>query len=401
MITKFIHKVVRLLMKLFYIFPIRKNRVLFNSVKGRMFACNPRAVFEDLYADNKNDLEFIWCLNQPSEDLKLFQNVKTVKYNTLKHFYFQMTSKLVVINIGAPIYIPLRKNQIMLNTWHGGGAYKRVGLLSPKQDSLLKKSEGVKIKTIENKNNQEWEKYKAKYNAKDTTYFISSCKRFTEVMLESQFIPRSAYLEIGMPRNDVFFSDYSEIILKAKNKLGIPSYKKAVLFAPTYRGNSKNQIFNLELDVQSCLGSLEKRWGGEWVFVFRGHVLGMHQNVNNEQIINASQYEEMQELLCMADVFITDYSSSMWDFALTGKPAFLFTPDLDYYLKNDRGFYTPIEEWAFPYAQTNDELEHLIVNYDDEIHQSKVQKHLLIMGSFENGKATQRIHEIVENNFTQ
>jgi CDP-glycerol glycerophosphotransferase len=78
--------------------------------------------------------------------------------------------------------------------------------------------------------------------------------------------------------------------------------------------------------------------------------------------VNASKYDEMQELLCMADVLITDYSSSQWDFALTGKPGFLFTPDLDYYQHEDRGFYTPIDDWPFPYAKTNEELSNLIKN---------------------------------------
>ncbi len=390
MITKLLHKIVRFLMRILSIFPIKKNRILFNSQKGRMFACNPRAIFELLYNKKQQELEFVWCLNEPSEDLKPFAKVKTVKYNSLYYFYYQMTSKVIVANIPSPIYVPLRKKQVFLNTWHGGGAYKKVGLLSPKQSSLSKISEGLKIKSIEDKNNQEWERYKAKYNAKDTTFFISSCKKFTDVMLESQLLPLSAYLEIGMPRNDVFFSDYTQLILKAKIKLGIPSTKKVVLFAPTYRGNVKSQSFNLEIDIKSCLKSLKSKWGGEWVFVFRGHVLGVHESVEDKQIVNASKYEEMQELLCMADVFITDYSSSMWDFALTKKPAFLFTPDLEYYLNSDRGFYTPIEEWAFSYAKTNNELSNLIETFDDDIHQRKVQKHMTSLISYEEGNATEK-----------
>lgn len=385
-------------MRILSIFPIKNNRVLFNSQKGRMFACNPRAIFECLYSEKQDELEFIWCLNESSEDLELFaKKVIKVKYNSWKYFYYQMTSKLIVANIPSPIYIPLRKNQIMIDTWHGGGAYKRVGLLSPKQESLSSKSERLKIKTVEDKNNQEWERYKAKYNAKDTTFFISSCKRFTEVMLESQLLPPSAYLEIGMPRNDVFFSDYSEIVLKAKRKLGISTSKKVVLFAPTYRGNVKSQSFNLELNIESCLKSLESKWGGEWIFVFRGHVLGVHESIEDKQIVNASKYEEMQELLCMADVFITDYSSSMWDFALTKKPAFLFTPDLECYLSNDRGFYTPIEEWAFPYAQTNSELTKLISDFNSESHHAKVQSHLLRLGSFEDGSASKKVGTLLLN----
>jgi len=395
MLTELGHKIVRTLFYCFCIFSLKKNRVMFNCQKGRMFACNPRAIFEELYAVNKGKLEFVWCLNNPSEDLKGYQDVKIVKYNSLLYFYYQMTSKLIVANMHSPIYLPLRKKQVMIDTWHGGGAYKRVGLLSPRQESLSTKSERLKMKTIEDKNNQEWERYKAKYNAKDTTFFISSSKRFSEVMFMSQLLPRCSYLEIGMPRNDVFFTDYTTTIQKTRKLLDIKSNQKVILYAPTYRGNVKNQLFRFNLDIKSCLDGLEKKWGGEWIFVFRGHVLGLHQNVNNELIVNASQYEDMQELLCLADVFITDYSSSMWDFALTRKPAFLFTPDLEYYLNNDRGFYTPVDEWPFPYAQTNSELERLIFSFDDDIHQKKVQNHLIDLESFEEGNSTEKACKII------
>jgi CDP-glycerol glycerophosphotransferase len=111
--------------------------------------------------------------------------------------------------------------------------------------------------------------------------------------------------------------------------------------------------------------------------------------------IDASKYDEMQELLCMADVFITDYSSSQWDFSLTRKPAFLFTPDLDYYLNEDRGFYTPIDDWAFPYAKSNEELANLIRYYNEELHLKKVQRHLDLLGSFEDGHATEKVCDVI------
>ncbi len=360
-----------------------------------MFACNPRALFEYFYFNNKTNIDFVWVINESSADLEAYDNIIKVRYNSLAYFYYQMTSKIIVSNIPSPIYLPLRRKQIMIDTWHGGGAYKRVGLLSPKQESLVKKSKGIRLKTIEDKNNQAWEQYKAIYNAKDTTFFVSSCKRFTEVMMESQLLPGSAYIETGMPRNDVFFSDYSNLAQKAKSKLGIAEDKKIVLYAPTYRGNVKSQKTVINLDIELCLKSLEQRWNSEWVFVFRGHVLGFHEQLENEYIINASQYEEMQELLCLADAFITDYSSSMWDFALTKKPAFLFTPDLDYYLNNDRGFYTPIDEWAFPYARTNIELSRLIERFDYDAHLKKVDNHLFSLGSFEQGTATKTVCEIL------
>lgn len=361
-----------------------------------MFACNPRYIFEQLYGNAQKQLEYVWCINNKTNSLDQFGNVKTVKYNTFLYYYFQMTSKVIVSNLPTPIFLPLRKGQIMVNTWHGGGAYKRVGLSSPRRSSLTNKQEIRGFKTLENKNNFEWERYKAKYNLKDTTYFISSSRSFTEVMSGAQLLPLSSYLNIGMPRNDIFFSDYSEERRRTKEKLGINVNKSVVLYAPTYRGNVKSQVYNLELDIELCLESLNKRWGGEWVFAFRSHVFGESQDVGGEFVVNASDFEEMQQLLCMADVLITDYSSSMWDFALTRKPAFLFTPDLQYYLNDDRGFYTPIDDWPFPYAETNDKLADLIGSFDMISHKIKIESHLKSFGSYEDGNATTKIISIID-----
>ena len=202
-----------------------------------------------------------------------------------------------------------------------------------------------------------------------------------------------------MPRNDIFFKDYKAVGEKAKKKLGIRSDKKVILFAPTYRGNAKNQHNDMNLDIQMCLDAAKVRWDGDWVFVFRMHVLS--NSLDKERIpanaVNASKYDEMQELLCMADMFITDYSSSQWDFSLTKKPAFLFTPDLDYYLNKDRGFYTSIDDGAFPYARSNQELEDLIKSYDEEAHLKKVQRNMELFGSFEDGHATEKVCDVIKD----
>jgi len=300
-----------------------------------------------------------------------------------------MTSKVIVANIPTPCYIPKRKEQFMIDTWHGGGAYKRCGLSTPAQSSLSS--------SMEMDNNAKWEQYKARYNALDTSIFISSSKMFTEVMFKSQLLPRDAYLEIGMPRNDIFFENCSSTAQKAKDKLGIETDKKIILFAPTYRGNVKQQSNEIRLDIQKCIDAAKDRWGGDWVFVYRMHIFS--SSLDKDKIphnaIDASKYDEMQELLCMTDVFITDYSSSQWDYALTGKPGFLFTPDLEYYLNEDRGFYTSIDDWAFPYALTNDALAQLIKGFDETKHVKKVQRHLDMLGSCEDGSATKRVCEVI------
>lgn len=397
MITELVQKVVRECMKGFCIFPIRRNRIIFNSHKGRQYVCNPRYVYEFLAQKYGDKLEYIWCLNTKVDELQCNPSVRIVKYNSLRYFYYQMTSKVIIANLPSPCYVPRRKEQFMIDTWHGGGAYKRIGTSMPKQTSLSNITKRG-IKTTESSDNTKWESYKAYYNALDTNVFLSSSKRFSEVMFESQMIPREAYMETGMPRNDIFFHNYKNIGEKAKKRLEISSEKKVILFAPTYRGNVQNQQYDMVLDIQKCLNAAKERWGGEWVFVYRMHIFSSSLAKENlpEYAVNASLYDEMQELLCMADVFITDYSSSQWDYALTRKPGFLFTPDLEYYLHEDRGFYTPIDEWAFPYAKTNEELVGLIKEYDERKHLEKVQRHLDAFGSCDDGHATERVCEVIE-----
>lgn len=396
MITEFSQKIVRGCMRILCVFPIKGNRIIFNSQKGTQYACSPRSIFEYLFQKYGNRLQYVWCLQNPPKELEKNANVKIVSYNSLRYFYYQMTSKVIVANIPSPCYVPRRGNQFMVDTWHGGGAYKKFGISTPKQNALSDLSKGI-IKTTEAYDNSKWELYKAYYNAIDTNLFLCSCKAFTDVIHEAQMIPKESCMEIGLPRNDVFFKDFKAIGDKAKKRLGIDMNKKVVLFAPTYRGNAKNQQYEMNLDIQMCLDAAKDRWGGDWAFVFRMHVLSNSLNKDKipENAINASRYEEMQELLCMADVFITDYSSSQWDFALTKKPGFLFTPDLDYYLNEDRGFYTPIDDWAYPYAKTNEELADLIKGYEEEKHLKKVQKHLDLLGSCEDGHATEKVCEII------
>lgn len=402
MLTEFVQKTVRNCMRIFCLFPIKSNRIIFNSHKGSQYVCNPRYIYEFLEKKHGERMQYVWCLNNnPPESLKKHKSVRIVKYNSLQYFYYQMTSKVIIANIPSPCYVPRRKKQYMIDTWHGGGAYKRIGTSMPKQSSLSNVSKNG-IKTTESSDNTKWELYKAHYNALDTSIFLSSSKRFTEVMYESQLLPKEAYIETGMPRNDVFFCDYKAIGEKAKQQLGIAKDKKVMLFAPTYRGNVQNQQFNMVLDIQKCLDAAKERWGGEWVFAYRMHIFSssLAKDSIPECAVNASHYDEMQELLCMADAFITDYSSSQWDFALTKKPAFLFTPDLEYYLHKDRGFYTSIEDWAFPYAKTNDELVELIRNFDEMSHLKKVKKHLDMLGSCDDGHATERVCELIENHLT-
>ena len=111
--------------------------------------------------------------------------------------------------------------------------------------------------------------------------------------------------------------------------------------------------------------------------------------------INASSYDDIQELLLATDVLITDYSSCIFDFCLGLKPAFVFAKDIKEY-EQERGFYLDIHSMPFPIAQTEEELFYNISNLDENKYKTELEKFLNKRGSFDNGNASKNIVEIIK-----
>lgn len=356
----------RVLLRGMYIFPIKQNKIYLSSNRGTSVNCNPWYIYNYMRKKYPDKYEYIWEYSK--SDKKDTSDTQFVKPKSLKAIYNMLTSKIIISNDGLGSFIPKRKSQYFINTWHGGGAYKRVG------------SETITEKTEEMINN---------LCGHQTDMFISSSKKFTEVMSRSKAISKEKFLECGMPRNDFLINGASkDVVEKVRAYFHVKDDKKIVLFAPTYRGEEGKAEINLNIDVLGCLDALKKRFGGEWVFLMRKHHFVEHMEC--EGSVDASNYPDMQELLCAADVFITDYSSTIWDYSLTLKPGFLFVPDLEKY-SSDRNFYTIPETWAFPLAKTNEELVELIKDYDETKSKEKIKYHHDLLGNKESGRAAELI----------
>ena len=290
--------------------------------------------------------------------------------NTLGYCYYAITAKFYICNTGVTSYLPKRKGQIFINTWHGGGAYKKAGI-----DYNASKLDKLKQKKI----------------AEETDYVLSSSKVFSDIMSKSLLIDKSRFLESGMPRNDMFFkSNKSNYINKIKSNLGFAEQDKIILYAPTYR---EGRSSFLDLDTVGLHECLKKRFGGKWTGLIRAHHFEKRR-LSEKEWIDVSEYPDMQELLLIADVLITDYSSCMWDFSLTFKPGFIFAPDIDDYM-HDRNFYTALDEWPYPVAASNQALQSNILNFDYQVSREKIEKHHLNLGNFENGTAGKQVGDLI------
>lgn len=380
MLSFLIKSFLRFVLHIFWILPINKKKIFFISFKGSTISCSPFYVCEEFQKEYQN-CKVVWCSNN-NEHQKLltnYKNIKFVKFNSFSYIINLITSHILVNNASFPTWIPFRhKKQIIINTWHGGGAYKKIG---------ASESNSINIQKRE------------RQSAKDTRYFISSSKMFTDVMKNSTFVDDSKFLPIGLPRNDIFFDKEETLKTKQKvfQKLNLSSDYSIVLYAPTYRGSSLNSDApENNLNVSKLKDTIKSRFKKNAFVIFRGHYFNNYDEINNFDL-NVSDYPNMQELLCAVDMLITDYSSSMWDFSFTSKPCILFCTDLEKY-KNERGFYTEPEKWGFPIAKSNEELNKIILEFDEKTYLEKVEENHKYFGSYENGEATKKIVEIINGN---
>lgn len=359
----------RNILKVLSVGHFHNKRIVFFSYFGTQYSCNPKYISE--YIQNHYpDFQIVWGFKQPKNFASLKKrNIDTAKYMFPRFLHLCLTSKFIITNSEIPAWFPIMKRQVYINTWHGGGAYKRVGA------AYQKETAGKQIR--------------AEIAREMPCTYVSSSKAFTELTIHKSFHHYGAILSCGMPRNDILVNQNKpELNHKIRKYYHLPEDSRILLYAPTYRESKSADEYLL--DCQAIGRALTERFGGKWYFLFRMHYFIMNQLKDKAEYIDASKYSDMQELLYASDILITDYSSSMWDFGLTKKPCFLYATDLNIY-DMERGFYSDIHTWPFPLAETTEELVSVINSFDSNSYQKKLQKHFSDLGSYEKGQATETI----------
>ena len=355
-------------LQLFRVLPLQP-RVNFIAFSGRQYSDSPRRISELLLREHP-EIQQIWAFNEPEKFRFLEEKgIKVVKYKSLEYLYYVMTSKVYVDNAEFWSILKFRPGQMVLQTWHGGGAYKRVG--------------GHRIDV----NAREQQHAVEKMNK--ITLFLSSSKAFTDFVIRGAYQYRGEVLECGLPRNDDLLHPDAAVSAKVRQALEIPENAKVLLYAPTFRNSHRLDLY--DVDFSRLKSTLEARFGGEWVILLRMHYYLSDKAMSSALpfLRNATDYPDMQDLLLSADALLTDYSSCMWDFSLLHKPCFLYARDIAEY-RGERDFYTPIESWPFPLAANNGELAEVIAGFDENLYHEAVLRHHRDLGSTESGTAAKQ-----------
>ena len=359
------------------LFPIKKNKVVVVSYLGNGYGDNAKYIIKELLSQTKK-YDVVWLTRKKEQ--RFPAGVRTVVYGSLKSIYEQCTAKVWIDNKRKPGYVRKRKEQYYINTWHGNTVLKRV-----EKDAV-----GVLPYYYINA---------AKRDSKMADVYLSSGKWDTHIY-RTAFWYDGEIVECGYPRQDILFQNDKEQKEKIKSGLGIGPEEKILLYAPTFRsGDRAGDTSVYALNYKETLQALERRFGGVWRGIVRLHpnvaALGDRLCIPSE-VLNVTNYSDMQELMLIADCVISDYSSSITEAGAAGKPGFIFATDYELYMK-ERNVYFAFEELPFPVSKSNEELIEQIESFNIEGYADKC-RHFYndICGINREGKAAKTVTELIK-----
>jgi CDP-glycerol glycerophosphotransferase len=291
--------------------------IAYQSFEGR-YSDSPRALYEGLLSRDEAH-EHVW-LADPLHLDGFPEGTKTVEYGSEACIELLESIDLLVANTHTDLEWTKRPGATYLQTWHGT-PLKRIHW------DVLWAPEG-RLERLD-RDIAQWD-------------VLVSPNRASTGPLRGAFRFEGEVIETGYPRNDVLSSPRAdEIRARVRRELAIPDGKTAVLYTPTWRDDvvfdAERNTFVLDLDIEAFTEEL----GDDHVLLLRLHYMltGRLEAAEHDAVRDVSFHPDVADLYLAADAMVTDYSSTMFDFAVTGKPMLFYTYDLADYRDRQRGFY--------------------------------------------------------------
>ena len=301
-----------------------ENAVFFESFYGQSAGCNPRAIDRELAARAPGVVRY-WSVTDLSVPVP--EGAIAVVEGSPEWWRARAAARLLVVNDWLRRRFARKAGQKVLQTWHGT-PLKRLALHRPGFDprrmaAVVKESRRWDVLLAQN--------------------------RYSERILTKAyaFFGKPVWVD-GYPRNDVLTTGDG---LAVRAALGIRPDERVLLYAPTWR-DDRSEIVDF-IDPEQLAHEADA------VVLVRGHsrTLRPGRDQDGARVIDVTGYAQTAELLLAADELITDYSSVMFDFSVTGKPMYFLVPDLEHYRGQLRGFYFDLAARApGPLVRTQDEL---------------------------------------------
>jgi len=351
-------------------------RIVWHSLRGQ-FSDSPRALYEALVARGA-DVEHVW-LTSPRWEHVFPAGVATAGYGTPEGRAALESADVVVSNDHLDVDWDKPAGTVYLQTWHGTplkrihrdvrwapeGRLDRLQLDVDRWDHLL------------------------------------SPNAASSPRLRGAFGYTGPVHETGYPRNDVLLApDRDARRAQVRRELGIADGVTAVLYTPTWRDDTVFAEGSPDHDLALDVAEFARRLGSDHVLLLRLHsmVVDTLELPAGAPVLDVSGHPQVSDLYLAADLMVTDYSSTMFDFAVTGKPLLFFTYDLVEYRDVLRGFYFDLAGVApGPLLATSDEVLAAIADVGTVAaeHAPRYARFRELFSSLEDGHATDRVLDLV------
>lgn len=311
------------------------DSVYLESFYGRQATCNPLAL-DRVLAEQHPEMARFWGVVDRS--VWTPDGATPVVEGTRAWWEARGSARYVIANDWLRRKFTHQPHQVVLQTWHGS-MLKRIGLDRPSAGKSTQESLRIE---------------KAKWDL-----LVSQNRHSTEIF-KTAYEWTTGIVEEGYPRNDLMVTGDRAAIRRA---LGIGDDQVAVLYAPTWRDNTAGLVTFLDLET------LSRDLGENYLILLRGHsrIMGQSSSVEVPGVLDVTTYPNVTELFLASDAMVTDYSSVMFDFSVTGRPMIFFVPDMDDYRDSVRGVYFDLSEVApGPVVATQDEVRDAILSMTND-----------------------------------
>lgn len=299
--------------------------ILFESFEGKSVWDNPGAIASYLVSQGAfKDIQLYMSIASIDLLKDVPAGIIPVLYGSDTWFNLLSTSKVIVTNNNLPVWFSKAKGQTWLQTWHGTPIKK---LLWDAKKTFI----GLAYRRLMERQVPEWDLLLAQND--HAASLLRESMHYSGPVLVGEY-PRNIRLIDALSRRD-----------SVKEQLGISAESTVVLWAPTWRYSQKKLEFPLNELTQHP----------DLTVLVRGHHMEL---LDIDSSVDCTNYPYIEDLLAVADILVTDYSSVAYDYLLTQGTLLFYAPDIEYYSEVDRGLYQvwPYHPLDAAVCQTSSEL---------------------------------------------
>lgn len=291
-----------------------ENLILFSSFAGKKYNDSPRVLFEAMREDPRYaGYRFVWAFDKP-ENFEV-QGMEKVKIDTWTYFKTALKAHIWITSVNIERGLSFKpRHTIYINTWHGAGTKKIGNACVGRKDYDLSSVDMMLVQS-------DFEK---------------------EIFLRDFQCREDAIRKIGFPRNDELFHITPEQRVQLRHQFGIPDGKRVILYAPTWR-DSRDGGLSYVVEPPLTMNKWKQQLSNTHIMLFRMHTFTTKFDMQYDDFArNVSQYDNLNHILAITDILITDYSTIVYDSAIAHIPFICFGFDYERY-NAERGFYYDLD----------------------------------------------------------